>query len=377
VLTLFVNAGMPVANVYFSGSRRISLEALAPNASAFALIGTVAAALLIGIAAAAGVLSDIVPGLSSAVIALSIVLLGFTLIDDSFSALLQGRHNIRAVNLVDLFQGTVSLAGMIVFLVILGGGEVSAMVAYCAAGFSALIATGTLLRRRFNVSLLPRWRRSVASETARFGIVGNAANIMQFLIYRLDAFIVNIVIGASAVGLYAVATRLAELLWLLPNAVAFVIFPRAASLGKEEMNKFTPKVVGATLAAGAAGGVVLLVGGPLFVRVLFGAQYKDAYPALAALLPGAVLLGPAIVLGNEIAGRARPGLNAINALIGLAIIVPLDIWLIPAHGIVGAGAASSVAYTVNLVLAVTFYLRVSGTPFGEFVWPWGRAAEAD
>ena len=67
-------------------------------------------------------------------------------------------------------------------------------------------------------------------------------NVLQFFNYRLDLFLVNYFLGPSGVGIYTVAVSMGEMLWYLPNAVSFVIFPKAANTSKEAMNRFTPRV---------------------------------------------------------------------------------------------------------------------------------------
>ena len=73
------------------------------------------------------------------------------------------------------------------------------------------------------------------------------------------------------------------------------------------------------------------------------------------------------MLTNEIAGRGYPHYNSLNAFLSLVITVIFDLLLIPRYGILGAAMASSLAYTVNFLAAVTFYLVVSGSKLSPFI----------
>jgi O-antigen/teichoic acid export membrane protein len=183
--------------------------------------------------------------------------------------------------------------------------------------------------------------------------------VLQFFNYRLDAFLVNFFLGPAGVGIYSVSVALAEMLWYLPNAVSFVIFPRAARTRPEAMNAFTPRVFRTTLALTALGGLALAALGRTLIVLIYGEAFAPAYGPLLALLPGVVLLGGAKVLTNEIAGRGHPQYNSMASALGLGLTIFLDLLLIPRFGVLGAAIASSLAYAAIFVAAIVFYARVS------------------
>ncbi|MDP2895577.1 MAG: polysaccharide biosynthesis C-terminal domain-containing protein, partial [bacterium] len=219
-------------------------------------------------------------------------------------------------------------------------------------------ALGLLLRRQGGV-FGPRWERPAVRATLGYGLRGHIGNVLQFFNYRLDVFIVNYFLGPAAVGVYGVSVALAELLWYLPNAVGFVIFPKAAATKPEVMNLFTPRVFRITLGLTALGGVGLALFAKPLIAFVYSSAFIGAYPAMLALLPGVVLLGSGKVLTNEIAGRGFPHYNSINAGVALVLTVVLDVLLIPRYGIMGAAIASTVSYTAIFVTAVIFYVAVS------------------
>jgi len=114
---------------------------------------------------------------------------------------------------------------------------------------------------------------------------------------------------------------------------------------------------------GAAVALAWLSVGPIFIRVLFGADFADAYPALVALLPGSIFLGMQRMSGPIILRSGAPlRLAGIYAL-GLGVNVLLNLVWIPAAGIVGAGLASSVSYAVSAALFLFWTTRAAGTNF--------------
>lgn len=358
MLGLFLSGGIGVANVYFAGSKRMDVSTLAANSVGFALLATVMGIGVVGGLIATGWLETLVPGVPIWLFLLAIIGLPFGLLNGYFSTILQGLQRIVTVNLVNLAQGTVVLV-LTIFLVI--GFQLDllgALIASLGSGAFSLIVFGNLLRKESGV-LRPRWSYYVMKSTLSFGIRGHIGNMLQFFNYRLDMFLVNYFIGPAGVGIYSVSVTLAELLWYLPNAVGFVIFPKAAASRPEEMNVFTPRVFRITLGLTALGALGLLFLGRLFIQLVYSLTFIGAYVPMLVLLPGVVFLGGAKVLTNEIAGRGYPHYNSLNSGLALVLTIALDLVLIPRYGVVGAALASSIAYTAIFFTSIGFYLAVS------------------
>jgi O-antigen/teichoic acid export membrane protein len=171
-------------------------------------------------------------------------------------------------------------------------------------------------------------------------------------------FIMNYFLGPRDVGIYSISVGLGELLWHFPNAVSFVIFPKAASTRPEVLNIFTPRVFRITLGLTALGAGGLVLFGKPIISFIYSSTFLPAYVPMLALLPGVVLLGGAKVLTNEIAGRGYPHYNSVNAGLALILTVVLDFMFIPRYGVFGAALASSISYTVIFFVAMGFHLAV-------------------
>src|SRR5207237_8840072 len=64
-----------------------------------------------------------------------------------------------------------------------------------------------------------------------FGVRGQLGNLLLLLNLRLDFAILGAIAGAAPLGAYALASRFAELLRLLPVSVFWVFYPRYARSG--------------------------------------------------------------------------------------------------------------------------------------------------
>jgi len=250
-------------------------------------------------------------------------------------------------------------------------------------GASALVVLGLwfLLRRRWpkrgcepeaSVSRLRSLRVRVADLGAmlRFGLPTVPADASVYALQVADRFYLLRVYSESSAGLYAVALKLATVVFVAVRGFQYAWPPLAYSIeSDEEAGRLYSLVT--TYYALATGvvvcGVALL--GRWMVRLLAGPEFFDAYKALPWLALGWALYGLYLVF-VVIAGRARvTSRNFPAAAAGLAVNVALLVLLVPHGGanlgIAGAGIALCGAYAVMLLV---MYLLTRGLFRVGFQW---------
>jgi O-antigen/teichoic acid export membrane protein len=289
---------------------------------------------------------------------LGMIALPLGLLTGNLNAILQGLQRIYTLNTLSVIGTLLSVLFMATLVIGLEFGLLGAIVATLAVQAAILIVTGNCVQKE-GAQLRPKWNPKVFRPTLNYGLKCYIGNLLQFFNYRLDMFIVNFYLGPAGVGIYGVSVAMAELLWQLPNAASFVIFPKSANSSQEAMNRFTPQVFWIILAITIVGAIGLALFGKLVIRIVFSSTFLDAYMPLIVLLPGVVLLGAGKVLANDIAGRGYPHYNSITSGLSLVITIILDLVLIPPMGVVGAALASTASYTLTFFLSAWFYLSVS------------------
>ena len=63
-----------------------------------------------------------------------------------------------------------------------------------------------------------------------YGVKAHLGNLVAFLNYRMDIFLVNLFVGPGGAGLYSIAVRLVEQLWMISRAVSTVLLPRLSAM---------------------------------------------------------------------------------------------------------------------------------------------------
>ncbi|TDU03435.1 O-antigen/teichoic acid export membrane protein [Streptomyces sp. 846.5] len=177
-----------------------------------------------------------------------------------------------------------------------------------------------------------------------FAVKAYLPNMLHYGMLRLDVPAVQLLAGAGAVALYAVSLPIAEALSLLPTTVALVLFPRVTS-GAVDARAAT-RIAGTVFAATAALAMVVALGAPVVIPVIYGQPYAGAAWVVWAMLPGLVLVGASRSLQAYLAATdlLRPVVTATG--VGAAVNLTLLTALTPRYGAVGAAAADSAGYLV-------------------------------
>jgi O-antigen/teichoic acid export membrane protein len=279
----------------------------------------------------------------------------------------QGLRSFRAFNGITLAQASLPLL-LIGLAIVLGGGVQAAIVATVVAAVLLFIAALAYSRRSTRIT----WRLNLpyVRALASYGLRAHPANVLGYLGYRLDVFLVDGFKGAAAVGLYGVGVVVVEGLWMPSQAVSTAIFPTIAAEPTESARRaITPFVTRSTLWLTAAlGGILVLVAGPV-VDLLYSSRFSASAAVVRILVPGIVLFSAARVVGNDIAARGRPLVNSVVAAVSVVCNLALNVLLIPRYGIDGAAWASTASYSLVFVATVAVYGRITGMPLRALVVP--------
>jgi O-antigen/teichoic acid export membrane protein len=193
-----------------------------------------------------------------------------------------------------------------------------------------------------------------------YSLLAYACDVVQFLTYRLDVWIVRYYRGDAELGQYALAVTLAEMVWLFAGALATVLFPHVPGMTKLAAIQLTLRVAAVSFAAStviAGAGYALAV--PL-VPILFTEGFAPSVPMLGVLLLGSVPISVAKIVGNYIAGANALRLSLYSAVVGMVVCLSLDFLIIPARGALGAAAATSISYVVFTVVLTSLFVRHTG-----------------
>lgn len=291
----------------------------------------------------------------------------FLLAVGNIQSVYQGLRTFREFNRITLAQAALPLP-LIGIAIALGGGVRAAIVATVVAGVLLFVAVVAYARQAIGIV----WRVSLPYVRAltAYGIRVHPANVLGYLGYRLDVFLVDGFKGAAAVGLYGAGVIIAEGLWMPSQAVSTTLFPTIAAERTESARRsITPFVARNTLWLTAILGGILIFAADPVVSVLYSSRFSASGAVVRVLVPGIVLFATARVLANDIAARGRPLVNSVIAGVNVVCDIALNVLLIPRYGIDGAAWASTVSYSLLFVATAAVYRRITHVPLRALAVP--------
>ncbi|HVU88698.1 MAG TPA: oligosaccharide flippase family protein [Pirellulales bacterium] len=196
-------------------------------------------------------------------------------------------------------------------------------------------------------------------ESWRYGLKAWLADLAGTTNLRLDQWILGMANAPQALGIYAPAVVISELLWMIPDSLGFVLFNKiAAAKDPEEQADLVERLNRIIFWTMTLASVSMAVAGPWVITLLYGQQYAASALPLALLMIGTVTFTTQKVLTKYFAGTGAPHHSgttvAMGALTGLVLYLPM----IKFFGAPGAAIAHSACYTMTAVTAVYIYRRL-------------------
>jgi O-antigen/teichoic acid export membrane protein len=371
LLTLVVGLSLP-AGITYVVARRLADPARLVRYSAVTGLGQGVVVAIVIVLLPPPVRNALVPPAVGVLAALPIGLyVAMTSVGSYWRSVMIGSERIFAMNVRDIAGRAVG-AALIVAVIVVAAEKghpqaITMLWVACAAAFIGSLAFFT----RPHTHPAETKLTLVLPTLLGFALPVFASNIVQYLNYRVDLFLVASFRNFHDVGLYAVAVSVAQITWLVSTAAATVLLPRVASQQHDvaRMGQIAARVGRITLVACVLTALGLAVAGHPLLREVYGPSYEPAIQALLLLLPGVAALGFAAALSAFIAGIGRPGVNLLIAGGALVVTLAADLSLIPRLGIDGAAIASSISYLVTALLTWVAFIRLAKVGYADPVVP--------
>lgn len=195
----------------------------------------------------------------------------------------------------------------------------------------------------------------------RFSGLVFVTNIIQFLAYRTDYWIIDYYKSSDQVGIYSQANRFAGLLWIVPNIIAALLAPAISSpenkLREKEVIVITRILNYLNVVIAAFVVIVAFVIYTYFLRQ----DYFDGFIPLLYMLPGFYFFSINLLLASWFSAKNILWVNLAGSSVCLIVIAVADLILIPRSGIKGAAIANSLAYTAATIFTISMFLKIART----------------
>jgi len=248
-------------------------------------------------------------------------------------------------------SGAMLLAAAIKLLLILSGAGVMAFAFAHAAQFLFAALLLALLYKGTTRLSLTNWTASFAKakELLSQGWIIYLGSIFAVIYMKIDQVMLKWMVGAEAVGVYAVAAQLSEAWYFLPTAIVASFFPRLIKLHASDTERFNLRFQQLFdmlfILAIAVAIIVTLVAEPL-ISLLFGAEYQQSASILVIHVWGGVFIFMRALFSRWILIEGALMFSLITQGLGALANISLNLLLIPRYGGEGAALATVMSYAI-------------------------------
>ncbi len=285
-------------------------------------------------------------------------------------AIFQSRQQMRQYGAMLFLEKAVLLAAVLLAPMVWIHGSLQVLGVYV---LSTLLVSGVGLAWVGRRALLPvRADRGLYGQMWRFSLPMIMSGWVGLLgTYWLDCLMIKWYLPLRDLGWYALAAQVAGMVQQVTIIFSTLVLPRisvlAANQETETIKMYITRVLPYWLLGASVLFCAVLLSIGALVPLAFGAEFRGAVAPLAVLMLASVALALYSALTPVVyAYGATWPLSAVCAVSALTNI-GMNLWLIPRHGIVGAAAATAVAYWVSALGVLWLVQRRFSAPLARLV----------
>ena len=272
-----------------------------------------------------------------------------TAIQLSMAAALNGRQKFAFGNLAEVSTTILRTAVFVAFFLGLHFGHFNPSVQWIFAADLALVYVKTFVFafaffREFGLKFNIAWlapRGCLELFGFSFGTYFSA--LIAFFYLRLDYWLIERQLGLSELGIYSVASGLAQYMTIIPVALTTLMVPLLADGGNKNSQSTLQYFSRLNMTAtGILTSFLVALAYPL-IRILYGKDFALAAPLLQFLAPSFFFLSIKFLFTNFNVTRGKFRINIVGEIIGLTVGLSLNLLLLPKIGVFGACWASLAA----------------------------------
>jgi PST family polysaccharide transporter len=287
--------------------------------------------------------------LMTAIVGFGLIFQAFDAVDIWFQSRVQSKYVVYARSTGLLVANLLKVA-----LIIAG----ASLVAFAWISALDMIVTAAALVVVYRVRgyFITRWRFDLRRGLELLGqswpLILSGALAVVYL--KIDIVMLGQMKGIETVGIYSTAARISEIWYFIPVAISVSVFPaliKGRDLGtrvyRRRLQQLYDFLVWIALLLAVA---LTFIAGPL-IRLLYGEPYAGAGPILAIHIWAGIFVFMREAFVRWLTNEGLLHYFLITNGVGAVLNVVLNLFLIPAHGGVGAAVATVISYGAGGYLA--------------------------
>ena len=276
-----------------------------------------------------------------------------------FQSLLLGVDDVRTYNRIELVSKSFyfSLLGVIVYTnqitpeTVFGGALIALLIRFSWSYFSL----SAKIHHAVSCSII------LFQKSMRYGVKAYFGSLFGFFLFKIDLLMINNMLGTKEAGYYDIAINLADIVYILPEIVAIILFPKLCSTEGTKEKWEIARQTGYWLA-----GIMLvicalaaLLAKPA-IEIIFGSHFLPSLLPFLILIICKFILALNLIFNNFIVSIHIPWTFVPFSFFLVLLNIILNLTMIERYGMVGAAWATTISFGMLLLFNMFYsykYLR--------------------
>jgi O-antigen/teichoic acid export membrane protein len=269
-----------------------------------------------------------------------------------------GKREILRANILNTGPPLVNLVFVILFVWVLKLSVKGAFLALFLGNLTMFIFVFYIIRKSYKITW--KYHEGIMKSMVKLGVVFALSIFIMQLNYRVDIILLKKYSTLEQVGLYSLATQIAEQLWHIPYAIEAIVLTRSANdPDLERVHKTVASILRVSFLFSLLGCAMIVFLSPYFLPLIFGDAFAGSVPMLQYILPGILFLVGFRILNSRLAGMGKPQIAIYAFIPSIFINIILNLILIPRYGGMGAVWATNVSYATGSILFFIIYTHIT------------------
>jgi O-antigen/teichoic acid export membrane protein len=221
----------------------------------------------------------------------------------------------------------------------------------------------------FIVKFNPAFKNITQEEMrsfSSFSFIVLITSIIQFVAFRADYWLISIYYDHVSVGVYAQASKFAQLLWIIPGVLAGLIIPALKNEDQKITDSKFISLCRVSFYFHIALTLLLIIAALIIYKLFLPSTYFDGFLSLLIMTPGYLIFTITTLLAAYFSANRLLKINLVGSVLCCILMIVLDLLLIPSLSYKGAAIANLISYSITTAYFIFSSMSVTNSSFNDF-----------
>jgi len=212
--------------------------------------------------------------------------------------------------------------------------------------------------------------KNISQEEMRsfssFSFVVLITNLIQFVAFRADYWLISIYYDHTSLGVYAQASKFAQLLWIIPSILTGLITPALKNENEKLTNAGLVSICRLMVFTHLILGFLLIALSAFIYKFFLPDDYYKGFFSLIIMLPGYLVYIVNIILAAYFSANRLLRVNLYGSILCCVLMVVFDFLFIPRLNYKGAAIANLLAYSITIIFIISRAKKIMKVTLKDF-----------